>query len=590
MNYIVPDSGNIYISKNMTIGYLPQNTVLESNNTIWDELMQVFSSVIEIEKRLRQIEIEMSNYHSMNERQYQKLLDDYSALQEKFEKCNGYNYRSLIRGVLSGLGFTAEEYEQPICQLSGGQKTRIALGKILLEKPDILLLDEPTNHLDLDATQWLEGYLSEYPGTILMISHDRYFLDNLCDSILEIENGRSSFFKGNYSEYNRKKQQLNEQHQKEYELQQKEIARQQQIIQRFRSFNREKSIRAAESRQKALDRMEKIEKVYMPESIRFTFDIRKQSGQDVLFVQDVTKSFGSQPLFENISFSIHRGDRVGIIGPNGCGKSTLLKIILGDMKPSSGKIVLGTGVEIGYYDQELTSLHKENDILNEVWNDFPNLTELEIRNALAAFLFKGDDVYKIIGSLSGGEKSRVLLTKLMLSGNNFLLLDEPTNNLDMASRERLEKALLEYPGTILVVSHDRYFLNKIVDRILAMEPDGIKEYLGNYNDYLEKKKAFAAFQEPQPNLEPTKTALKEERKRQRQEQEKRRQKQKEINNLEDCISKLEEKIKLLEEQMCDPALYGDLETMLKIQQEYKETKEHLDVVYSQWMQMTEEIM
>ena len=587
MNHLSPDSGNIYIANGMTLGYLPQNTVLESDKTIWDELMQVFSPVLKMEKRLRQMEIDMANYNEMDEQEYQKLLNDYSNLQAEFEKSNGYGYRSSIKGVLSGLGFKPEEYDQPICQLSGGQKTRVALGKILLEKPDILLLDEPTNHLDLEATQWLEGYLSEYQGTILMISHDRYFLDKLCDYILEIENSRSRLFSGNYSEYKRRKEELLKQNQKMYELQQKEIARQQEIIQRYRSFNREKSLRAAKSREKALDRLERIEKIHIPDNIRLSFEIEKQSGQEVLNIEDVSKSFDNKLLFDNISFSIRRGDRVAIIGPNGCGKSTLLKMILGNIEASSGKIDIGTGVDIGYYDQELTSLHKENTVIDEVWNDFPSLTELEIRNTLAAFLFKGEDVYKTIGALSGGEKARVMFAKLMLARNNFLLLDEPTNHLDMASREMLEDALLEYPGTILVISHDRYFLNKIVNRILVMQPHGMEEYLGNYDDYIEKKKALAALSEIETKPEVTKTALKEQRRREREMQKLKRQTQKEIAELESYINELEEKIKSLEEQMCDPNLYDDVDAMLGVQKEYEETKQELDSVYAQWLEKIE---
>lgn len=587
MNYITPDSGNIYIANGMTLGYLPQNTVLESDKTIWDELLQVFSPVLEMEKKLRQMELDMANYDEMDEKQYQKLLSDYSNLQAEFEKSNGYGYESSIKGVLAGLGFKPEEYNQPIKQLSGGQKTRVALGKILLEKPDILLLDEPTNHLDLEATQWLEGYLSDYQGTILMISHDRYFLDKLCDYILEIENTRARLFTGNYSEYKRRKEELIKQNQKKYEIQQKEIARQQEIIQRYRSYNREKSIRAAKSREKALSKIERLEKVYTPENIRPSFEIKRQSGREVLNVENVSKSFDGKLLFDNISFSIRRGDRVAIIGPNGCGKSTLLKIILENIEPSSGKIEKGTGVDIGYYDQELTSLHKENTVIDEIWNDFPNLTELEIRNVLAAFLFKGDDVFKTIGSLSGGEKGRVMFVKLMLAKNNFLLLDEPTNHLDMASREQLEDALLEYPGTILVVSHDRYFLNKIVDRILVMQPHGMEEYLGNYDDYIEKKKSLAALNESQSKPNITKTALKEQRRREREKQKIRRQRQEEIYELELRINELEDKIKDLEEQMCDPSLYDDIDTMLKVQKEYEETKQELDSVYAQWMEKVE---
>ena len=445
------------------MAYLPQNTVL-CRKTIWDELMEVFRPLLDMEETLRQMEAKMADYISMDEGEYTRLLNEYSRLQETFDRQGGYSYESFIRGVLVGLGFSPEEFDSPIDHLSGGQKTRVALAKVLLEKPSLLLLDEPTNHLDLDAMQWLEEYLQSYPGTIMVISHDRYFLDALCDHILEVENKTARLYSGNYSSYVDQKAQWIAQREREYKAQQREIARQEEIIERYRSFNREKSIRAAESRQKRLDKMERVEKVYHGDQISFSFDIDRQSGRDVLAVDSLSKAFGDNRLFEDISFNIRLGDRVALIGPNGCGKSTLFKIILGKIPPSSGTVKTGTGVEIGYYDQELQSLDPNNTVLEELWRDFPQMRETEIRNALAARLFRGDSVYKSVGSLSGGEKGHLLLTKLVLANNNFLLLDEPTNHLDMPSREELERALLEFPGTILMISHDRYFLNKLANR------------------------------------------------------------------------------------------------------------------------------
>lgn len=580
------DSGEIHKHRETTMAYLPQNTVLMSHRTLWDELLGVFEALIEQEDTLRRMEEKMAHYSSMDEAEYSRLLSEYSRLQESFDSRGGYSYESYIRGVLIGLGFSQHEFNTPIAHLSGGQKTRVALAKVLLEKPNLLLLDEPTNHLDLSAMQWLEEYLLSYPGTIMVISHDRYFLDAVCDNILEIENRAGRLYGGNYSNYIIQKSQWNAQREKEYIAQQKEISRQEGIIERYRSFNREKSIRAAESRQKRLDKMERLEKIHDMDRIDFSFGIDRQSGRDVLSVESLSKAFGDKSLFEDISFDIRLGDRVALIGPNGCGKSTLLKIILDEMPPSSGIVKKGVGVEIGYYDQELNSLNPQNMVIEELWDDFPQMRETEIRNALAARLFKGDSVYKSVASLSGGEKGHLILTKLVLSNNNFLLLDEPTNHLDMASREELEQALTEYPGTILMVSHDRYFLNKIADRVIEMESGDITEYLGNYDDYVNKKGALDALtgrNEKIPDI--TRTASREERRRERMERERAKEEKERLENLEVRIHQLEDEIKDLEAMMADPGLYDDVNKMLEVQQRYELLKDELEGVYSKWMNL-----
>lgn len=581
------DSGEIYKAKDTTLGYLPQDTVLESENTIWNELMQVFTPLLEQEKLLRKMEQQMADYASMDEAMYSRLLNEYSKLQESFEEQGGYSYESYIKGVLIGLGFSPEEFHMPIPHLSGGQKTRVALAKVLLEKPDLMLLDEPTNHLDLDAIQWLENYLSAYPGTIMIISHDRYFLDSLCNNILEIENTTCRLYKGNYTSYQKQKSRWIAQREKEYGLQQKEIARQQEIIERYRSQGTERSVRAAESRQKMLDKMEKVENVLYADKVRFSFDADRQSGQDVLMVDSLSKSFEDNLLFHDITFNLRLGDRVAIMGPNGCGKSTLFKIILGQIPPTSGSVKIGTGVEIGYYDQELTSLDPNKTVIEELWDSFPQMTETEIRNALAARLFKGDDVYQPVASLSGGEKSRLILTKLVLANNNFLMLDEPTNHLDMPTREELERALIEFPGTIFMISHDRYFLNKIATRIFVLESGEITEYLGNYDDYINKKREMEilASQSQEETPELTKTALKEQRRRQRLESQKAREEKERLEFLEQEIHRLEQEIENLELEMANPKLYENKEEMLKVQQQYEKAKNKVDELYMKWMDL-----
>ncbi|HHU48433.1 MAG: ribosomal protection-like ABC-F family protein [Caldicoprobacterales bacterium] len=582
------DDGSMYKAKGLTIGYLEQNQTVNSSNTVWQELLTVFAPVLEMENRIRSLEEQISAYSDTQDVEYIKLTEEYGTLLENFEENGGYIYESRMRGVLIGLGFDTEEFHQPIWQLSGGQKTKVALARLLLEKPDMLLLDEPTNHLDLEAVQWLEEFLKEYPGTLLTISHDRFFLDSLCDHILEIENRKATLFQGNYSEYRRKKQLQKKTRQKEYELQQKEIQRQEEIIQRFRSFNREKSIKAAESRQKALDKIKRIEKPVNTEDIRMSFHVKKHSGNDILQAEGLKMIFDGRELFANVTFSLKKGDRVGIIGPNGIGKTTLFRIILGELQPSAGSVRYGTGVDIGYYDQEQISLTPDKKVIDEVWDAFPQFTETQIRNTLALFLFRGDDVYKPIHQLSGGERGRVILSKLMLAGNNFLLLDEPTNHLDMASKEILEDSLADYTGTMLIISHDRYFLNKIADRIFEFDESGVTEYLGNYNDYLEKKRnqeLFASAGMEEGSAEKTKTAQKEERRRERQERERRKAFRQLLKGVEGRIHALEAEIRELEKLLYDPDIYKNTDNMLEIQQQYNQKKHTLDAAYEEWLEL-----
>jgi ATP-binding cassette subfamily F protein 3 len=581
------DEGSLYLAKDTTIGCLKQNEVVSSSNTVWEEMLTVFAPVLEMEKRIQFLEQKISVHSDAQNPEYQELTEEYGTLLEQFDEKSGYIYQSLMRGVLTGLGFSLEEFHQPIWQLSGGQKTRVALAKLLLEKPSLLLLDEPTNHLDLESVQWLEGFLKDYPGTIFIISHDRFFLDSLCDCILEIENRNGCLYQGNYSEYHKRKQQNREIQLKEYRQQQKEIRRQEEIIQRFRSFNREKSIRAAESRQRALNKLERVDKPVGTQDVRMSFHVNKHSGNDVLRVEGLGMSFDSRSLFENVSFSLEKGDRVGIIGPNGVGKTTLFRILLGKLQPSAGSIHYGTGVDIGYYDQEQSSLTPEKSVINELWDVFPLLSETQIRSTLALFLFRGDDVYKPIHQLSGGERGRVMLSKLMLAGNNFLLLDEPTNHLDMASKEVLEESLADYTGTMLIISHDRYFLNKIVDRILEFEENGVTEYQGNYNDYLEKKKSqelLLALSEQEP-AEKTRTAQKEERRKERQERQKRKAFQQLLKAAEENIHALEIEVQELETTLYDPELYQDADKMLDIQQQYNQKKTTLNAAYEEWLKL-----
>ena len=581
------DDGQLYIPKNTTIGYLEQNVDIRSEKTIYEEMLSVFESIFELEEKLHSMERKMS---SLSDSEYSSFMEQYARFQHEFEESDGYSCKSRINGVLKGLGFTEDEYSQQVCTLSGGQKTRVFLGKLLLMKPDILLLDEPTNHLDIDSIQWLEDFLKSYSGACLIISHDRYFLDRTVSKIIDIENGKSSVYNGNYSFFIKQKDSVRAAQLKQYANQQREIRHQEEVIKTLRQFNREKSIKRAESREKALERMEKMERPEnLPEKMHLRLTPQIQSGNDVLSVEDLSMSFGNNKLFSNVSFEIKRGEKVAIIGPNGIGKSTLFKIILNELKPDFGKVVLGVNVNPGYYDQEHHELDDKNTIFDEIHNAYPNMTNGEIRNVLASFVFTEDDVFKTIGTLSGGEKGRVSLAKIMLSKSNFLILDEPTNHLDMYSKEILEDAINNYDGTVLYISHDRYFIDKTAERTLELSRDGITQYLGNYSYCMEKKAEKARIEEL--SKENSKTPIqsasvhsdsKTDWLAQKEEQAKARKKANDIKKVEDEIEKTEKLIKSLEEKLFDPEISADSGKVKELYEEKVSLEEKLEELYEKW--------
>lgn len=581
------DDGQLYIPKNTTIGYLEQNVDIRSEKTIYEEMLSVFESIFELEEKLHSMERKMS---SLSDSEYSSFMEQYARFQHEFEESDGYSCKSRINGVLKGLGFTEDEYSQQVCTLSGGQKTRVFLGKLLLMKPDILLLDEPTNHLDIDSIQWLEDFLKSYSGACLIISHDRYFLDRTVSKIIDIENGKSSVYNGNYSFFIKQKDAARAAQLKQYANQQREIRHQEEVIKTLRQFNREKSIKRAESREKALERMEKMERPEnLPEKMHLRLTPQIQSGNDVLSVEDLSMSFGNNRLFSNVSFEIKRGEKVAIIGPNGIGKSTLFKIILNELKPDFGKVVLGVNVNPGYYDQEHHELDDKNTIFDEIHNAYPNMTNGEIRNVLASFVFTEDDVFKTIGTLSGGEKGRVSLAKIMLSKSNFLILDEPTNHLDMYSKEILEDAINNYDGTVLYISHDRYFIDKTAERTLELSRDGITQYLGNYSYCMEKKAEKARIEEL--SKENSKTPIqsasvhsdsKTDWLAQKEEQAKARKKANDIKKVEDEIEKTENLIKSLEEKLFDPEISADSGKVKELYEEKVALEEKLEELYEKW--------
>ena len=482
---ISADGGEFYLKKDTSLGYLAQNFEINSDKTIYDEMLSVFDKIMQTEANLREMENEMGG---LSGQALADKMEEYAALQHYFEEHDGYSYQSRLKGVLKGLGFTESDWCRPMNQLSGGQKTRVHLGKLLLSKPDVLLLDEPTNHLDIASIEWLEDFLRTYPGSVLIISHDRYFLDRIVTKVIEIENKKSYVYNGNYSFYWQQKEINREIQQKAYDMQQKEIKHQEDVIRTLRQFNREKSIKRAESREKVLDKMERIDRPdALPDQMRLTLTPFLTSGNDVLHAENLSKSYGGQKIFQGVSFDVKRSDKVAIIGPNGVGKSTLFRMLLKEVSSDSGLIRFGTNVFVGYYDQEQAKLDESKTIFEEISDSYPTLTQGQIRNMLAAFVFTGDDVFKPISALSGGEKGRVSLAKIMLSKANTLMLDEPTNHLDMFSKEVLESAINRYEGTCIYISHDRYFINKTAEKILELTPDGVILYNGNYDYYLEKK-------------------------------------------------------------------------------------------------------
>jgi ATP-binding cassette subfamily F protein 3 len=585
-----PDNGDLFIEKSKNIGYLSQHLSLDSSVTIYDELLTVFQDLINLENKLQDLEKKMNEpYDASKEDYHNKLIKDYTTAQELYTNRGGYTYKGEINRVLMGLGFKENDYSKSISILSGGQKTRVALCKLLLIKPEILLLDEPTNHLDLDAIEWLEEYLKAYKGTIVLISHDRFFLDAITNITLEMLNGKLYTYNGNYTKFVELKEKNYEVQLKAYKLQQSEIKRQEEIIEKYRSFNREKSIKAAESREKALAKIERIDAPDQEgKATRIKFETSIKSGNDVIHVENLSKSFGDKRLFENISFDMRREDKTALIGENGRGKTSLFKMILNKLEPDSGIIYLGKNVIPGYYDQEQSNLNPEKTVIDEVWDDFPDMTTTEVRNALAAFLFIGDDVFKKIGTLSGGEKCRINLLKLMLSKNNFLLLDEPTNHLDIVSREALEEALLNYDGTVLVISHDRYFLNKVINKIYELTESNLNEYLGNYSYFIEKKKNPQRFEELAEVAGKTKTQIAEERKKKREQEKLLKDKAQSIKKLETTIADKETALSELQNQLCLEEVYSNPEKSMEVNKQISSIEADLEKLYSDWEEALEE--
>ncbi len=587
------DGGEIIKPKDVSIGYLAQNTGLETSLTIWDEMLTVFTHLQQMETKLRRLEQEMGKEENFsNEATYERLLADYDQLQLNYKDQGGYQYEADIRSILSGLGFPVETHQTTISTLSGGQKTRLALGKLLLTKPDLLILDEPTNHLDIETLTWLEQYLQGYPGAILIVSHDRYFLDKLVTQVYEISNKESRRFVGNYSKYLDLKSALYEQEMKRYEKQQDEIAKLEDFVQK--NIARASTTKRAQSRRKQLDRMELLTRpLGDSKSASFHFDIEKQSGNDVLQVKDATIGYDEDPIIENVTMRLTRGDSVALVGPNGIGKSTLLKSIVNKLPLLNGDVSFGSNVSVGYYDQEQANLTSSKRVLNELWDEYPLQPEKEIRTILGNFLFTGDDVLKPVSSLSGGQKARLALAKLMMQKSNLLILDEPTNHLDLNSKEILENALIDYPGTLLFVSHDRYFINRVTTTVIELSTEGAQEYLGDYDYYVEKKNEMierAAFEqlEQQENQAPVQKIVAQEKLNYLEEKERKqleRQRTRKIEELEQNIVNLEEEIATLEDQLCLPEIYADYEKASEITTKKQTLQVQLETCMAEWEEL-----
>jgi ATP-binding cassette, subfamily F, member 3 len=582
------DSGEIIKPKEVSIGYLAQDSGLHSSLSIWEEMMTVFAPLKTMEKQLRQMELQMGDPDLIaDSSRYEKLLKDYDALQERYKEQGGYQYEADIRSILHGLQFAKYDYMTTSVQsLSGGQRTRLALGKLLLMKPDLLILDEPTNHLDLETLTWLEQYLQTYPGAILIVSHDRYFLDKVVTQVYELSRTTLKRYTGNYSRYLEQKAAEYERERKLYEKQQEEIAKLQDFIQR--NIARASTTRRAQSRRKQLEKMERMEKPAGDEKVAsFSFDIERQSGNDVLIAEDVAVGYDeNKPLIRNIRFRITRGESIALVGPNGIGKSTLLKAIVNKLPLQSGHFRYGSNVQIGYYDQNQADLSSNKRVLDELWDEYPDKTEKEIRTVLGSFLFSGDDVLKPVSALSGGEKARLALAKLMMQKANFLILDEPTNHLDLDSKEVLENALIEYPGTILFVSHDRYFINRIATKVYELSSDGIIEYLGDYDYYVAKKaemlelERLASEKQTDRSHEEASSKLSYEQEKEAKKLE--RQRKRRIEEIETEISELEQQIAHIDEQLCDPDIYQDHEKVQKLTKENDEMKKKLEKLLEEW--------
>ncbi len=614
------DEGSVTIAKGKTLGYLAQHQDLQSQTTIYDSLLEVKKPILEMEQQIRTLELQMK--HAQGD-ELENMFNTYSRLNHEFELLNGYAWQSEITGVLKGLGFSEEEFAKPVCELSGGQKTRVSLGKLLLSKPDIILLDEPTNHLDMESITWLETYLMNYSGAVIIVAHDRYFLDRVVTKIVELDGGIATSFQGNYTAYSDKKAIIRAGILKAYLNQQQEIKHQEEVITKLKSFNREKSIKRAESREKMLSKIEILDKpTEINDAMHITLEPCVTSGNDVLTIRELSKSFDGMTLFKNLNFEVKRGERIAIIGNNGTGKTTILKMINGLLTPDDGEIRLGSKVHIGYYDQEHQVLHMDKTLFDELQDTYPDMNNTQIRNVLAAFLFTGDDVFKRIRDLSGGERGRVSLAKLMLSEANFLILDEPTNHLDIASKEILENALVHYTGTVLYVSHDRYFINKTATRILDLTMGTLINYIGNYDYYHEKKetqeKAYLAaaaqnanqskkagednvssisknftnsinsgISDCSENSSISDNSGKLDWKQQKEEQTRLRKKQNELKRVEEEIHKLETRDQEIDTLLCDEAVFSDVPRLMELNKEKEELNNKLETLYEKWEELAE---
>ena len=608
------DTGEVVLAKGKTIGYLAQHQELESTRTIYEEVLEIKRPIIQMEERIRQLELEMKDAEGQA---LERLLSEYSRLNHQFELANGYAYKSEVMGVLKGLGFTEEDFDQKVSTLSGGQKTRVSLGRLLLSNPDIILLDEPTNHLDMESIAWLENYLLNYSGSVIVVAHDRYFLNRVARKIIELDRGHAQVYLGDYDAYSQKRAMIRQAQMKAYLNQQQEIRHQQEVIAKLKSFNREKSIKRAESREKMLAKVELLEKpVEVNDAMSITLEPRVESGNDVLTIRNLGKSFGSLSLFQHVNIEIKRGERVAIIGSNGTGNSTLLKIIMDMLPADTGEIRPGARVCVGYYDQEQQVLHPEKTIFDEIQDEYPEMDNTKVRSVLAAFLFTGDDVFKRISDLSGGERGRVSLAKLMLSEANFLILDEPTNHLDITSKEILEDALTHYTGTVLYVSHDRYFINKTATRILELTGQTFINYLGNYDYYLEKKEELTRVytgQSPSDSAagtkssgplsgltavsvagrmpaetEKTESTGKLDWKAQKEEQARIRKLQNDLKKTEESIHSLETREAEIDELLTKEEVYTDVPRLMSLNQEKEEISRKLEALYETWESLAEE--
>ena len=605
------DSGEVVVSKGKTIGYLAQHQDLESSRTIYEEVLEIKRPIIQMEERIRQLETQMKDAEGDA---LESMLSEYSRLNHQFELANGYAYKSEVTGVLKGLGFTEEEFTKPVNTLSGGQKTRVSLGRLLLSNPDIILLDEPTNHLDMESIAWLENYLINYSGSVIIVAHDRYFLNRVVKKIIELDRGHSQVYLGNYDEYSQKRAMIRQAQMKAYLNQQQEIRHQQEVIAKLKSFNREKSIKRAESREKMLAKVEVLEKpTEVNDAMSITLEPRTESGNDVLTIRNLGKAFGSLNLFQHVDIDIRRGERIAVIGNNGAGKSTLLKIIMGMLPADAGEIRPGARVHVGYYDQEQQVLHPEKTIFEEIQDAYPDMDNTRVRSVLAAFLFTGDDVFKKISDLSGGERGRVSLAKLMLSEANFLILDEPTNHLDITSKEILEDALNHYTGTVLYVSHDRYFINKTATRILELTGQTFINYIGNYDYYLEKKEELTRIYTGQTGSasslssktagplagltagsvsssslsEKEESAGKQDWKAQKEEQARLRKRLNDLKKTEEAILNHETRMEEIDQLLASEEVYTNVSRLMELNQEKETLTRQLEELYEAWESLAE---